>query len=549
MPRLGWMRHAGGMTGRPAVLGSALALVVALLAGSLAVPSRAAAASDYPPGYTGFHTYSEMVAEVTAAAAAHPSIVQLRSIGTTPGGRELLVAKVSDNVATDEAEPEVLFDGLTHGNEPMSLEMTLAILRWLTDGYGSDSRVTGIVNDRETWIVFAVNPDGQRHDYRSGTLRNWRKNRQPNAGTTAVGTDLNRNYDYRWGGSGSSSSPSSSKYRGKAPFSAPETRGMRDFLASRVIGGRQQIRAAISFHEYGRYVMWPYAATTANLPSDMTAQDRDALVALAKRVASRNGYRAMQASDLYVASGTTADYLYGKYRIFALTIELSAVDYPRDSVIASETGRNRDAVLWFAERAWCPLSVLGTTVADARCGALDDDFEVYRGWKTDPDGTDTAPASARWTRGNPSGTTISGVTGQPTTTPSGRSALVSGRLAGPRSYSNDLDGRTTVRSPAVTLPGGAGQRLTFRWLLAHGANASTADYLQAIVETADGSKTVVWEQRGAATLAAGKWRSASVAMDAWAGQAIRIRFEAADAGGSSTVEVGIDDVRITRPTS
>ena len=184
-------------------------LLLAMLAGLLPPVATVRAASDYPPGYTGFHTYSEMVAEVTAVAAAHPSIVAVRSIGTTPGGRDLLVAKVSDNVATDEPEPEVLFDGLTHGNEPMSLEMTLAILRWLTDGYGSDDRITGIVDDRETWIVFAVNPDGQRYDYGSGTLRNWRKNRQPNAGTTAVGTDLNRNYDYRWGGSGSSSSPSS----------------------------------------------------------------------------------------------------------------------------------------------------------------------------------------------------------------------------------------------------------------------------------------------------------------------------------------------------
>ncbi len=316
-----------------------------------------------------------------------------------------------------------------------------------------------------------------------------------------------------------------------------------------MVGGRQQIRAAISFHEYGRYVMWPYAATTANLPSDMTSQDRDALVAIAKGMASRNGYKAMQASDLYVASGTTADYLYGKYRIFAFTVELSAVDYPKDTVIASETGRNRDAVLWLAERAWCPLSIVSATVRAARCGAFDDDLEVYRGWKTNPDGTDTAPASARWTRGNPAGTRISGVTGQPTTTASGRHALISGLPAGSRSTSYDLDGRTTVRSPRFVLPGATGQRLTFRWLLAHGGNSSSADYLRAIVETDDGTRTVVWERRGAATLVAGRWRSASVSLDAWAGQAVRIRFQAADAGRSSTVEVGIDDVRVTRPTS
>ena len=234
--------------------------------------------------------------------------------------------------------------------------------------------------------------------------------------------------------------------------------------------------------------------------------------------------------------------------MFSFTFELSAVDYPKSGAIGPETARNKEAVLWLAERAWCPLSILGTTVRDARCGALDDDLEVYRTWKTDPDGTDTAPASARWTRGNPAGTTISGVTGQPTTTPSGRSALVSGLPAGSRSYSYDLDGRTTVRSPSIAVPDEAGQRLTFRWLLAHGANASSADYLRAIVEAVDGTQTTVWERRGAASLVAGTWRSASVAMDAWAGQTVRIRFEAADAGGASTVEVGIDDVRITRPS-
>src|SRR5690349_1920245 len=220
-------------------LAVALALAVVLVASGLAVPRPAAAATDYPSGYRGFHTYAEMVAEVDAIAAAHPDIVRTFSIGETAQGRDLVAAKVSDNVASDEAEPEAYVDGLTHGNEPMSVEMTLRLLHWLAEGYGADARITSIVDRTEIWIVFAVNPDGQAYDYGSGTLRNWRKNRQPNAGTTAVGTDLNRNYGYRWGGSGSSATPSSSKYRGAAAFSAPETRAVRDFIRSRVIGGRQ----------------------------------------------------------------------------------------------------------------------------------------------------------------------------------------------------------------------------------------------------------------------------------------------------------------------
>jgi hypothetical protein len=42
---------------------------------------------------------------------------------------------------------------------------------------------------------------------------------------------------------------------------------MRDFLASRVVNGRQQIRAGITFHEAGRLVMWPYGYTLTDIPA------------------------------------------------------------------------------------------------------------------------------------------------------------------------------------------------------------------------------------------------------------------------------------------
>ena len=69
-------------------LAAALALV--LVASSLALPRPAAAATDYPSGYRGFHTHAEMVAAVEAIAAAHPSIVRTFSIGESYQGRELL---------------------------------------------------------------------------------------------------------------------------------------------------------------------------------------------------------------------------------------------------------------------------------------------------------------------------------------------------------------------------------------------------------------------------------------------------------------------------
>ena len=173
---------------------------------------------------------------------------------------------------------------------------------------------------------------------------------------------------------------------------------MRDFLASRVVGSKQQIRAHITFHETGRLVMWPYGYTYANVPIDMTSADHLAFVRMGRAMAATNGYRPQQASDLYITSGTTRDYAYGVYRIFSYTFEMSNRDYMDDSLIASETGPQqgsrpvpRGARVVPATRCSAPRTLT------ARCGAFDDDFEAARGWAVDPDGTDTG-ATGKWAR-------------------------------------------------------------------------------------------------------------------------------------------------------
>ena len=528
---------------RPALLG--LVLVLPLAA---AAPAGAAAA-DFPAGFSGYHTYAEMSSDVAATAAAHPTIAQRVAIGKSYQGRTIWAVKISDNVAVDESEPEVLFDGLTHADEHMGLEMTLRIMHWLADGYGKDSRITNIVNSREVWIILAVNPDGAEYDIAGGRFHYWRKNRQPNAGTTAIGTDLNRNFGYRWGGGGrTSANPEAITYRGPYAFSAPESRNVRDFLTSRVVGGRQQIRTAITFHEAGRLVMWPYGYTYADVPPDMTRDDHAALAIIGRRMASTSGYKPEQASDLYITSGTTRDYEYGTYRIFAYTFELSVVDYPDDSLIPSETGRNKEAVLYLIERAWCPLSVLGTTTKIARCGAFDDDLEVGRGWTINAAGSDSATSGA-WQRGDPQPTTTAAGRKQPDTVPSGRYAFVTGTAAGSSPSANDLDGgRTSVTSPAIAVPSRTGQKLQFRWSFAHDATAGTGDELRVeVLDVGAATATTVLLVRGAAVERNAGWHLASIDLGAYAGRSIRLRFSATDAGTNGIVEAAVDDVRVTQP--
>jgi carboxypeptidase T len=513
------------------------------------VAAPAATTSAFKGSWSTYHTYAELVADIGAVAAAHPDLVQLRSIGRSYRGRALWLAKVSENVTADSGRPEVLFEGGTHALEHMGTEMTIRLLHWLVDGYGSDAQVTDIVNTRTVWILFDLNPDGSEYDISGGRFHSWRKNRQPNSGTSAMGTDLNRNWANHWGCCGLvSANPASVYYRGARPYSAPEVNALQAFIASRVVNGRQMIRTAVDFHESGRFVLWPYDYTKTNVPADMTAQDHSAIIAIARQMAAKNGYRAMQSSDMYVDSGSFSDWMYGTYRTFAYTIEMGTNVYRTNSVLAAETLRNRGAALVLAEAAGCPYAVLGTAVANARCGAFDDDFEIARGWAVNPDATDTAPASGRWARGHPAAATSHGVTLQPGAVPSGRYALITGLAAGPTVNTNDLDGTTTIRSAPITLAAGAGQHLAFRWFFGHVHNSSVDDHLRAIVEAQDGTQTVVWEKLGSSANVAGAWSSASVPLDAWAGQPIRIRFEATDGGGASTVEAGVDDVRVTRPS-
>jgi carboxypeptidase T len=325
--------------------------------------------SDFPMADAGYHNYAEMVAEVQATAAAHPSVVKLFSIGASYEGRALLAAKISDNAGQDEDEPEALFVGLYHAREHLTVEMLLYLLHLLADNYGvaGQEQITGLVDSREIYLIFELNPDGGEYDIASGSYQLWRKNRQPNGGPFDIGTDLNRNHSYKWGCcGGSSSSPADETYRGPAPASAPEVAAIERFVNSRVIGGRQQIAVAITFHTYSELILWPYGYTFDELPPDMWPDDHAVFVVLGQAMAASNGYQPMQSSSLYTTDGDFVDWAYGRHRIFAFTFEMYPATifgsdgfYPPASVIAAQTARNRDAVLYLLENAGCPYATIG----------------------------------------------------------------------------------------------------------------------------------------------------------------------------------------------
>ncbi len=172
-----------------------------------------------------------------------------------------------------------------------------------------------------------------------------------------------------------------------------------------------------------------------------------------------------------------------------------------------------------------------------------DAFETSLGWTPNPNGTDTATLG-RWERGDPEPTTDGGAR-QLGTTVSGVNDLVTARLAGASAGANDVDGGvTSIQSPAIALPATGSLSLSFQYYLAHSSNSSTADFFRAFV-VSGATATQVFQSLGAASTRNGAWTPVTVSLNAFAGQTVRIRFEAADASTASLVEAGVDDVRVT----
>ncbi|WP_439680908.1 M14 family metallopeptidase [Embleya sp. MST-111070] len=332
---------------------------------STRAPEQDAHAFDFPPSDSNYHNYAEMVTELDKAVANHPDIITKQVIGRSYQGRNLYVLKISDNPTVDENEPEVLFTAHQHAREHLTVEMALYLVKMLGDGYANDARIKSLVDSREIWIMPDVNPDGGEFDIATGAYRSWRKNRQPNAGSSNVGTDLNRNWNYKFGCcNGSSPVPSSETYRGPRAESSPEVKAMADWVRGRRIGGKQQITAAIDFHTYSELVLWPFGWTYTNVVPGMSLDEYNTFATIGQAMAATNGYTPEQSSDLYITDGTIDDWLWGDQRIYAYTFEMYPRSggggfYPPDEVIPRETTRNKNAVLHLLDYADCPPRAIG----------------------------------------------------------------------------------------------------------------------------------------------------------------------------------------------
>lgn len=292
-------------------------------------PQDVTLSSGGPPVDYDYRNFTRVVAALLETETDHPDIAKVVDIGDswekTEGlaDRDVLAIKISDNVEVEEDEPEVLIIALQHAREWPTSEIALQLIENLTDNYGSDSRISWLVDNREIWIVPVSNPDGfeysmtPRVEPTDPDYSNWRKNRRDN-GDGTFGVDLNRNWNGSengdplgaWGGAGTSDYTYSDVYCGEYPFSEPETQALRDLAKN------HSFTVAIDFHTYSNLVMWPWGYTT-DLPPD--SED---LVRIGTDLAALNGYEADQSVGLYPTTGDSLDWLYGSLDVYAFLFEV-----------------------------------------------------------------------------------------------------------------------------------------------------------------------------------------------------------------------------------
>lgn len=308
------------------------------------------AAAAYGTFYGGYHTVDAQLQHLRDVAAAYPALATVVDYGDswrkTQGltGSDLLaicITKIStgDCVrSTSAPKPRSVVVAAIHARELATAEIAWNWIDYLTQGYGTDTTITSLLNSTEIWVIPVINPDGRKIVESGGTAPYYqRKNANttrgscanPPTSTNQYGVDLNRNATFHWGGVGSSTSACSQTYRGVSASSEPETQAAQALFNSLFadqrgpnIGDAAPTTATgtfMTYHSYAGLVLYPWGDVNTAAPNGTK------LRALAQRMAAFNGYTYGQPGNvLYNTSGTTDDDIYGRLGVAAFTTELGA---------------------------------------------------------------------------------------------------------------------------------------------------------------------------------------------------------------------------------
>jgi carboxypeptidase A2 len=277
--------------------------------------------------YDDFNTLEDIFTELDSMVARCPPGMEcdLIVIGQSYQGRDIKGLRMRGPGQNRKA---IWTDATIHAREWLATATLLKIMKHLVDDY-NDLQVAALLQKYDFYLLPVVNPDG--YSYTHTNERLWRKNRTPNAGSTCLGTDLNRNYDQMWGNAGASTNPCSDTYRGATPGSEPETVVTQGAL--RQLG--PSLIFSMHIHTYGHLWLIPWGSVT-NTGACNYAADHAQMMVVANAGANavqstwniQTWARGNSCDTIYPASGITMDYSKGLGGVFfTVTPELRGTNF------------------------------------------------------------------------------------------------------------------------------------------------------------------------------------------------------------------------------
>jgi carboxypeptidase D len=286
-----------------------------------------AGALALPP--TSYHTYETLTTDLHTIALTNPDLVRVVSAGQSVQGRELWIAKITDNPGVEEDEPEVSYIAAMHGDEVVGKEMVFGLIQYLTENYGSDSRVTNLVDDTEIWIMPSMNPDG--------TAMGQRYN--------AHGVDLNRDFPDRI----------------TDPVNTPDGRepetqavmlwgfGTSTNLSANMHGGVLVANYPFDSNVSGQSIYSPSPDDTFFVSISRTYADNNPPMSVSNSHSSfDNGI--CNGADWYMVRGGMQDWNYTWRGSKEVTLELGDIKWPPASALPGHWNDNLESMLAYLER-------------------------------------------------------------------------------------------------------------------------------------------------------------------------------------------------------
>lgn len=175
----------------------------------------------YLPDYEVYHNVTSIQRSVEELAKKFPSFIQLDNSYKSRLGKSQMLLHVTNfsHLASAESHHSkklILLSYGEHAREFFPIESMFYLLRNLTGGVILPQQnpqfmfSQRVLSQIDLYIVAMMNPDGRKYVEDSGNYC-WRG--------TSTGVDLNRNFDWQFGGKGSSADKEDDEYRGSYAFS------------------------------------------------------------------------------------------------------------------------------------------------------------------------------------------------------------------------------------------------------------------------------------------------------------------------------------------